>query len=69
MKKNIGKTDKTIRFIVGFTLLILVISNLISGLIANTALLVGALLLITGSFGFCPLYLPFKHSTCKNPPR
>jgi hypothetical protein len=59
MKCNIGKSDKTIRIIVGIVLIFL-------GIIYNNWLgLIGLIPLFTAIFGICPLYLPFHITTCK----
>jgi len=65
MKKNIGSTDKIIRIILAFIVVILYYTNSISG---TFALVLGAfaiILLITSFINFCPLYLPFGISTRK----
>jgi len=65
MKKNIGSTDKIIRIILAFIVVILFYMNVISG---TLALILGAfaiILLITSFINFCPLYLPFGISTRK----
>lgn len=59
MKKNVGKTDKMIRLIVGAIILLV-------GLVAGSWWgLIGILPIITGSLGWCPAYLPFGISTCE----
>jgi hypothetical protein len=65
-KKNMGRLDRTLRFIVGVTLIpigLLVLGgwqgNLIGVLVAAFALLP----LVTSLTGFCPVYVPFGIST------
>lgn len=58
MNKNVGKTDRIIRIVLG-TLLIG------AGFYFNTWWgLVGLIPILTASLGWCPLYLPFGLSTC-----
>lgn len=57
MKKNIGSIDKTLRFILGFGIIIL-------GIIYQSWWgLIGIIPLATASMSSCPLYLPFGIST------
>ncbi len=60
MKCNVGKTDRWLRIIAGLILLVL-------GFVFHSWWgLLGVLILATGMFRFCPLYLPFKLDTSKN---
>ncbi len=60
---NEGMLDRGIRIAIGAVLLGLVFSG------PKTAWgYVGLLPLISGAIGWCPLYLPFRFSTC-GPPR
>lgn len=57
MTCNMGKTDRTIRIVVGLAIIA-----------AGVALkswwgLVGAVPLVTAVVGWCPMYVPFKIST------
>ena len=65
MKKNIGKVDKVIRFLVGFLAIVAVLVGSVTGVWANILLILGALLLITASINFCPLYALFRMKTLK----
>ena len=56
MEKNMSKTDRVIRVIVGAALAILNLAGAISGWLATMLVVVGALLVLTGALGFCPLY-------------
>ncbi len=65
-KKNMGRLDRTLRFIVGVTLIPIGLfvlggwqGNLIGVLVAAFALLP----LATSLTGFCPVYVPFGIST------
>ena len=61
MKANVGTIDRTIRIVVG----LLLISATIGGLIGMWGWL-GIVPLATGTFRFCPAYLPFGISSCSN---
>jgi hypothetical protein len=59
MTCNLGKTDRIIRVIIGLAVIW-------SGLYyENWWGLVGVLVLIPATIGHCPLYVPFKFSTCR----
>ena len=57
MKKNIGSTDRMIRIILGFVILII-------GIVAKSWWgLVGLIPVVTALIGWCPAYVPFGIST------
>lgn len=59
MKRNVGKVDRLLRIILGLVIGII-------GVVFNSWWgLVGPVLLLTGLFQICPLYLPVKLSTVK----
>lgn len=60
MKKNMSNLDRIIRIIVGVAVLSLIV--FLSGGIRWIGL-VGLIPLVTGIFGFCPLYSLFKIKT------
>ena len=60
MKKNVGKTDKIIRIVLGLVIIA-------AGLYFQSWWgLIGVPVLLTGVFNFCLAYLPFKISTRKS---
>jgi hypothetical protein len=60
MKKNMGKADKILRFIVGLVLISLVFIG------PKTPWgWIGLIPLLTSFVGWCPLYVPLKWSTIK----
>jgi len=62
MKKNVGTIDTIIRIVLGIIILLV-------GWYFNTWWgLIGILPILTGLFGWCPGYLPFKFSTYKRKP-
>ena len=60
MKQNVGKVDRWIRIVVGVLVLSLLV--FVSGP-ARWFGLLGLIPLITGLFGFCPLYWLFHLNT------
>ncbi len=59
MSCNVGGIDRIARILVG---LVVIGAGIY---LQNWWGAVGAVPLLTGLFGFCPLYLPVKLSTCK----
>jgi hypothetical protein len=66
MKKNMGGTDGTIRYIVAVLLGVLYFTGVLTGAIATVLLVIAAVLLITSMVSFCPLYALFRLNTCPN---
>ena len=64
MKKNMGNLDRSLRLIGAAVLILLYFLNVISGTLGIVSLVIAAMLVITSFISFCPLYLPFKISTC-----
>lgn len=60
--KNVGKTDKIFRIIIGIVLLSLLF--FLDGS-ARFLGLIGLIPIITAFAGFCPLYVPFRINTNK----
>lgn len=66
MPCNMGKTDMTIRIILGIVLIALFFV-FHGGTIGVISLVVGIIALVTGVFRFCPLYAILKVNTgCKS---
>ena len=59
--KNVGSTDKVIRYIIGVVLLILIF--IIPGNLKFIGL-IGVVPILTAAFSFCPLYSIFGIKTC-----
>ena len=59
--KNVGSTDKVIRYIIGVVLLSLLF--IIPGNLKFIGL-IGLIPILTASFSFCPLYAIFGIKTC-----
>jgi hypothetical protein len=65
MKTNENRVDRIIRVIVGAILLALGLLGVVSGAWLWIVTILGAILLVTGVVGFCPLYALLKISTAK----
>ena len=65
MKKNMGSTDRVIRFIIAAVIAVLYFTNVISGTLGLVLLVLAAVFLLTSLVSFCPLYAPFGLSTCQ----
>ncbi len=64
MKKNMGKTDKTVRIILAVLIAILYFTNVISGTLGIILLALAAVFVLTSLISFCPLYAPLGINTC-----
>lgn len=64
MKLNESNIDRIIRAVVGIALLYVGFGSL-GGTLGIVLGIVGAILLITGAIGFCPIYFALKLSTKK----
>ena len=65
MKTNESSLDRYIRVILGAVLLVLKFTGVVTGTLGWVFLAVGAIALITGLIGFCPLYALLKIRTNK----
>ena len=65
MKKNMGTADKLIRIVVALVLALLVYTGKVEGTFAIVLEVLAGVFVLTSLVSFCPLYLPFKISTCK----
>jgi hypothetical protein len=59
MKCNVGKTDRILRYVVGLAIILLGIY------FKSWWGAVGLILILTGAMRWCPAYVPFGLSTCK----
>lgn len=65
MKVNESKVDRIIRVVVGLLLLVLFLTDTVAGTLGTILLVLGALLVVTGLIGFCPIYALLKTKTSK----
>jgi len=63
MTKNMGLTDRIIRFTLAIVIAALYFTHVITGTLALVLLIVVGAFIITSFFSFCPLYFPFGIST------
>jgi hypothetical protein len=63
-RRNMGRTDRVVRFVVGVTLLPIGLIAL-SGVSAIAAVALAVVALGTSFAGFCPGYVPFGISTLR----
>ena len=60
-----GTADKLIRIVVALVLALLVYTGKVEGTAAIVLEVLAGVFVLTSLVSFCPLYLPFKISTCK----
>lgn len=65
MKKNLGGADRIIRALLFVVVLILFLTNQVTGTLAYILLGATGVLLITSLINFCPIYSIFRISTNK----
>lgn len=63
MKNNIGKTDRTLRVVIGCALI--AGGVVVPGTAGLTMAIIGLIPLLTGLLGNCPIYSIFNINTCK----
>jgi len=65
MKANESGLDRIIRVVAGIVLLALYFLGTVTGAVGIVFIVLGAILLLTGVVGFCPLYALLKFRTNK----
>ena len=65
MKKNMGNTDRVIRFVIAAVIAMLYFNDIIPGTLGIVLMVLAGVFVITSFVSFCPLYAPFGISTCK----
>lgn len=63
MEKNMGRTDTRMRIIAALIIVLLYFFELLSGTMAIVLLTLAVVFLLTGAFGYCPIYALFGFST------
>ncbi|WP_088341645.1 YgaP family membrane protein [Robiginitalea sediminis] len=64
MKKNMGSTDRIVRFIIAAIFGVLYFTGTVSGTLGLVLLILAGVFVLTSFISFCPLYAPFGISTC-----
>ena len=67
MTCNVGKMERSIRIGVGILAISVALFTGLSSAIAGTFVVIGAILLLTGAVGFCPLFTLLGFNTCSPP--
>lgn len=65
MKKNMGMADRVIRIIIAAIAVALYFMEVITGTLGIILLVLSGIFVLTSLVKFCPLYVPFRLSTCK----
>jgi hypothetical protein len=65
MKKNMGNADRIIRSIVVVIIAALILTGQVSGTLAIVLGIVAVAFVATSLISWCPTYVPFGISTCK----
>ena len=66
MKKNLGSTDKVIRYMLAIVALLIGFLSGVSGFVQGVFISVALILIGTSLLSFCPLYAIVGLKTCKN---
>ena len=64
MKKNMGNTDRIIRFLLAAVVAVLYFTNIITGTLGIVLLVLACVFVITSMVSFCPLYALVGLNTC-----
>ena len=64
MKTNMGSTDRLIRLVLAAVLVVLFVTDTLTGTLGIVAVAAAVILALTSVVRFCPLYYPFGISTC-----
>lgn len=65
MNKNLATADRAVRITAALFIFVLIITGTLTGLAAVILGILAAVLLITGTVAFCPLYYAFGLSSLK----
>jgi hypothetical protein len=66
MKKNLGSTDKVIRYILAIVFILIALLGNINVVLRSVLFSASAVLIGTSLLSFCPLYAIVGLKTCKN---
>jgi hypothetical protein len=66
MKRNLGSTDKVIRYILAIVAILIALLSNISGLTQAILIAFAVIFIGTSLVSFCPLYAIVGLKTCKN---
>jgi hypothetical protein len=60
-----GSADRAIRVVIALVVGSLIALGVLKGTLAIVLGVLAGIFVLTSTMSFCPLYLPFKFSTCK----
>lgn len=66
LNKNVGSTDKIVRYILAALFVILILTNTVSGTLAIILGVLAAIFVVTSLISFCPIWAALKFSTNKS---
>jgi hypothetical protein len=66
MKRNLGSTDKVIRYILAIVAILIALLSTVSGLTQAILIAFAVIFIGTSLVSFCPLYAIVGLKTCKN---
>jgi len=66
LKKNMGKADRLLRTLAALVIGFLLFNGTISGTLGIVLAIMAVAFLVTSLVSWCPAYLPFGLSTCKD---
>jgi cellulose synthase/poly-beta-1,6-N-acetylglucosamine synthase-like glycosyltransferase len=66
MKRNLGSTDKVIRYILAIVAILITLLSNVSGLTQAILIAFAVIFIGTSLLSFCPLYAIVGLKTCKN---
>jgi hypothetical protein len=66
MKRNLGSTDKVIRYILAIVAILIALLSNVSGLTQAILIAFAVIFIGTSLVSFCPLYAIVGLKTCKN---
>jgi len=66
MKKNMGSLDRLIRVLAAVVIIILLLTEILTGTLFLVGSIVAVVFLLTSAVRFCPAYVPFGINTCKH---
>ncbi len=64
MKKNMGNVDKIVRLLLSALMIVLYLTDVVSGTVGIVLIALSAVFVLTSLIGFCPLYKIVGLSTC-----
>lgn len=67
MIRNMGAIDRIVRLLLAGAVAVLYLVGAVSGTVAIILGVIALIFVVSSLVGFCPLYVPFKLSTSREP--